>query len=99
MNQKQVELTSLIVNEMGETLCQVGEGNEARFYLGSVETPFGDQNFVVITGKEITSFFGASAMMKPTTQIKLDITTFTANTSPIVVKCSANSKWWCYSRL
>ena len=98
MNAKQNELMNLITTQMGETVIQVVQENDERFFVGSVETPFGDQDFVQIIGKEISSFFGSSAMMKPAEQVKIDLNTFMANTEPMTIKTSSNSKWWSYSR-
>ena len=97
MNDRQVDLTDLILNDIGGTVVEVGK-DERRYFLGFVETPDKGEMMVTVIGKEITNFYKHEAIRKPREQLKIDLITFTNNTESIVIKFNITNEWWMYAK-
>lgn len=99
MEARQIELLNLMVKDMGLTVTQAGEKEEARFFSGYIETPENNQKFLSLVGIEVTHFFKRDALIKTAEQLSVDINTWLNNNNTIMIKFSVYTKWWVYSSM
>ena len=55
MNANQYKLVELIISEVGGNVIQLNSGEEPRYFMGVIQTPTKEDNYLLIDGYEITS--------------------------------------------
>ena len=98
MDIKQVEAIDLITNDMGENIIHLHSGNTERFFVGMVEYPSSEHDYVSLTGKEITHFMKVDAIRLSKEKLQMDLMTYFSNVSQYNITFSKSVIWWVYSR-
>ena len=93
-----IDMTKLLVNDIGLTVIQIGEGEGARYFVGTFQTPQPDEAICILTGYEVTHFYTDSLVKKSQEQVKLEILEYAAQAPTNVVKFPTHTKWWVYNQ-
>ncbi len=97
MNANQYKLVELIISEVGGNVIQLNSGEEPRYFMGVIQTPTKEDNYLLIDGYEITSLMGI-LLQKDAKDAKLEIIKHCADAQAIKIKCNNTIDWFCYTK-
>ena len=96
MKANEYKLIELIIREVGGNIIQIADGDTNRFFMGVLQTPTKEDNYLLIDGYDITNLMDV-LLKKDAKDAKIEIIKHCADVNSIKIKCNNTVQWYCYT--